>query len=163
MGIEIKLDYDDSKEIKELFLEYTKMLIEKEPSMEEYLKLQSYDSEIEHLNDKYGLPYGRLYIAKFDNEIVGCIALRKIDDKNCEMKRLFVKPEFRGNNIANELINTIIDDTKVIGYKYMLLDILPFLKSAIHLYKKVGFYEIDSYNNSLVKSSIFMKLDLNKY
>ena len=79
------------------------------------------------------------------------------------MKRLFVKPEFRGNNIANELINTIIDDTKVIGYKYMLLDILPFLKSAIHLYKKVGFYEIDSYNNSLVKSSIFMKLDLNKY
>ena len=79
------------------------------------------------------------------------------------MKRLFVKPEFRGNNIANELINTIIDDAKVIGYKYMLLDILPFLKSAIHLYKKVGFYEIDSYNNSLVKSSIFMKLDLNKY
>lgn len=76
------------------------------------------------------------------------------------MKRLFVRPSFRGKQIGNQLIQQIINDAKEIGYSYMLLDTLPFLKSAIHMYKKFGFYEIESYNDSPMSSSIFMKLDL---
>lgn len=160
MEIEIKLAYDNNKEIKELFLEYTKMLVKNDMNFAKYLKVQNYDSELEHLEDKYGLPDGRLYIVKVENEVAGCIGLRKIDDENCEMKRLYVRPAFRGHKIANKLVEMIIDDAKTIGYKNMLLDTLPFLDGAIYLYKKFGFYEIESYNNSPMDTSIYMKLDL---
>ena len=159
MNIEIKLAYDNNREIKELFLEYTDMLVENDSSVAKYLKLQNYDSELEHLTDKYGLPDGRLYIVKVENEVAGCIGLRKIDDENCEMKRLYVRPAFRGHKIAIKLIEKIIDDAKKIGYKSMFLDTLPFLEGAIHLYKKFGFYEVESYNNSPMDTTIYMKLD----
>ncbi|MBV4431132.1 GNAT family N-acetyltransferase [Clostridium tyrobutyricum] len=160
MEIEIKLAYDNNKEIKELFSEYTKMLIKNDSNFAKYLELQNYDSEIEHLEDKYGLPDGRLYIVKVKGEVAGCIGLKKIDYKNCEMKRLYVRPKFRGYKIANKLVKMIIDDAKRIGYKNMLLDTLPFLEKAIHLYRKFGFYEIKSYNNSPMDTSIYMKLEL---
>ena len=162
MAIEIKLAYDNKDEIKELFLEYTKMLVENDKEFEKYLEVQNYDSELEHLGDKYGLPYGRLYIVKVDNEVSGCIGLRKIDNESCEMKRLYVRPIFRGYNIANKLVKTVIEDAKRIGYKRMLLDTLPFLERAIHLYKKFGFYEITSYNNSPMDTAIYMRLDLDR-
>ena len=80
--------------------------------------------------------------------------------QNCEMKRLYVRPKFRGQKIGNLLVEKIINDAKKIGYSHMLLDTLPFLKSAIHMYKKYGFYEINSYNDSPMDTSIYMKLDL---
>ena len=76
------------------------------------------------------------------------------------MKRLYVRPQFRSKHIGNVLIRQIIDDAKEIGYAHMLLDTLPFLQSAVHLYKKLGFYEIQRYNDSPMTSSIYMKLDL---
>lgn len=160
MELEIRLAYDNNREIKKLFLEYTEMLVKNDSSFAKYLELQNYDSELEHLKDKYGLPDGRLYIVKVNNEVAGCIALRKIDCENCEMKRLYVRPAFRGHKIANKLVEIIIEDAKRIGYKSMLLDTLPFLEGAIHLYRKFGFYEIESYNNSPMDTSIYMKLDL---
>lgn len=160
MKKEIILAYDNNEEIEELFKEYTEMLVKNDSNFAKYLEIQNYDSELEHLSDKYGLPDGRLYIVKVEDKAAGCIALRKIDDENCEMKRLYVRPEFRGHNIANKLVEMIIYDAKTIGYKTMLLDTLPFLEGAIHLYKKFGFYEIESYNNSPMDTSIYMKLDL---
>lgn len=160
MKIEIKRAYDENVEIKKLFQEYTDMLVRNDSDFAKYLEIQNYDSELEHLEDKYGLPYGRLYIVKVENKVVGCIGLRKIDDENCEMKRLYVRPEFRGHKIANKLVTLIIDDAKKIGYKHMLLDTLPFLEEAIHLYKNFGFYEIEKYNSSPMDTSIYMKLDL---
>jgi len=160
MAIDIKLAYEDKEEIKKLFLEYTKMLLKNEKEFAKYLEVQNYDSELEHLSDKYGLPYGRLYIVKVDNEVAGCIGLKKIDNESCEMKRLYVRPIFRGHNIANRLVEIVIDDAKRIGYKRMLLDTLPFLEQAIHLYKKFGFYEIPSYNNCPMNTAIYMRLDL---
>lgn len=160
MKIEIKLAYDENVEIKKLFQEYTDMLVTNDSNFAKYLEMQNYDSELEHLEAKYGLTYGRLYIIKVENKVAGCIGLRKIDDENCEMKRLYVRPEFRGNKIANKLVTLIIDDAKKIGYKHMLLDTLPFLKEAIHLYKNFGFYEIEKYNGSPMDTSIYMKLDL---
>jgi ribosomal protein S18 acetylase RimI-like enzyme len=160
MEMEIKLGYEDSREIKELFLEYTEMLVENDGNFAKYLEVQNYDSELKHLVNKYGLPEGRLYIVKVENEVAGCIGLRKIDNENCEMKRLYVRPKFRGYKIANKLVEMIIYDAKRIGYKNMLLDTLPFLDGAIYLYKKFGFKEIESYNNSPMDTSIYMKLDL---
>jgi ribosomal protein S18 acetylase RimI-like enzyme len=160
MKTEIILAYDNNKEIKELFLEYTEMLVKNDVIFVKYLEVQNYDSELENLEDKYGLPDGRLYIVKVENEVAGCIGLRKIDNENCEMKRLYVRPSFRGHKIANKLVEKIIDDAKRIGYKSMLLDTLPFLEGAIHLYKKFGFYEVESYNNSPMDTLIYMKLDL---
>ncbi|WP_244834183.1 GNAT family N-acetyltransferase [Clostridium sp. BJN0001] len=131
MEIEIKLAYENNREIKELFLEYIEMLLKNDSDFAKYLELQNYDSELQHLSDKYGLPNGRLYIVKVENEFAGCIGLRKIDDENCEMKRLYVRPKFRGHKIANKLVEMIINDAKRIGYKSMLLDTLPFLERAI--------------------------------
>ena len=162
MEMEIKLAYENKMEIKELFLEYTEMLVENDPDFAKYLEVQNYDSELEHLADKYGLPEGRLYIVKIENEVAGCIGLRKIDNENCEMKRLYVRPKFRGHQIASKLVERIIADAKEIGYRYMLLDTLPFLEGAIYLYKKFGFHEIESYNNSPMNTSIYMKLALQR-
>lgn len=160
MSVEIVPAYNLVDEVGILFTEYTNMLVAGDSSFKEYLKIQNYDQELQHLEMKYGLPDGRLYLAYCDNELAGCIGLRKIDEKNCEMKRLYVRPQFRGKHIGDFLIKKIINDAKEIGYSHMLLDTLPFLESAIHLYKKWGFYEIESYNNSPMNTSIYMKLDL---
>lgn len=160
MGIKIVSAYDRAEEVRRLFEEYTDMLIENDPSFQEYLDIQNYSEEMEHLEKKNGLPDGRLYLAYCDEELAGCIGLRKMDSQNCEMKRLYVRPAFRGRKIGNLLVEKIIDDAKKIGYSYMLLDTLPFLKSAIHMYKKYGFYEINSYNDSPMNTSIYMKLNL---
>lgn len=136
------------------------MLIEGDSSFQKYLEIQNYEEELEHLDVKYGMPDGRLYIAFYGGELAGCIGLRKIDEWNCEMKRLYVRPAFRGKNIGNKLIQQIITDAKEAGYSHMLLDTLPFLKSAVHMYKAYGFYEISSYNDSPMDTSIYMKLDL---
>ncbi len=143
-----------------LFKEYTDMLIEGDPAFKQYLAIQNYDEELRHLEVKYGQPYGRLYLAYCDKKPAGCIGLKRIDEENCEMKRLYVRTEFRGKKIGDLLIQKIIEDAKSIGYSYMLLDTLPFLKSALHMYQKWGFYEIPCYNDSPMENSIYMKKDL---
>ncbi len=160
MELNIMSAYHFPKETGVLFSEYTEMLIAGDRGFQKYLDIQHYDEELKHLDIKYGLPDGRLYIAFCDGEGAGCIGLRKIDKQNCEMKRLYVRPDFRGRHIGDELVRQIIKDAKEIGYSHMLLDTLPFLKSAIHLYKAYGFYEIRCYNDSPMKTSIYMKLDL---
>ena len=160
MDVEIVLAYMHTQEINALFSEYTNMLIANDNSFQNYLDLQDYDEEINHLEEKYGMPSGRLYLAYCNEEAAGCIGLRNIDERNCEMKRLYVRPKFREKNIGKLLVQKIITDAKEIGYSYMLLDTLPFLEKAIHMYKKFGFYTIDSYNNSPMNTSIYMKLDL---
>lgn len=160
MNVKIVPAYQYPKEVGILFSEYTDMLISSDSSFKKYLDIQHYDEEIEHLEIKYGMPHGRLDIAYCNGELAGCIGLRKIDEQNCEMKRLYVRPQFRGKQIGNLLISKIITDAKEIGYSHMLLDTLPFLQSAIHMYRKYGFYEIDSYNSSPMTTSIYMRLDL---
>lgn len=160
MSIELKHAYDYKEEIRALLSEYTEMLIEVDSGFKEYLEIQNYDEELEDLEHKYGLPYGRLYLAYYEGELAGCIGLRKVNEINCEMKRLYVRPQFRGKHIGEYLVKHIIQEAKAIGYSYMLLDTLPFLQSALHMYKKYGFYEISSYNDSPMDTSIYMKLDL---
>lgn len=160
MSLKLVPAYGYISEVGELFSEYTDMLIAGDPSFKEYLEIQNYDEELQHLEDKYGPPYGRLYLAYDDGALAGCIGLKKLDEQNCEMKRLYVRPGFRGKHIGNGLVAKIIEEARQIGYSHMLLDTLPFLKSAVHIYQSFGFYEIERYNDSPMGTSIYMKMDL---
>ena len=157
---EIVYGYEYKNEIRELFTEYTDMLVENDSTFKAYLNIQNYDDEIEHLEHKYGLPEGRLYLLRRDGKSAGCIALRKLDNERCEMKRLYVRPAFRGHRIGDALVDRILQDARAIGYRHMLLDTLPFLEGAIHIYQKRGFYEIPCYNDSPMETTIFMQYDL---
>ena len=113
--MEIKFAYKYRDEVKMLFTEYTKMLVENDPKFQEYLDLQNYDDELDHLEAKYGLPEGRLYLLFCEGKAAGCIGLRKIDERSCEMKRLYVRPEYRKRGIAATLIDQILSDARSIG------------------------------------------------
>ncbi len=160
MEIKLIVAYSHKEKVKALFKEYTDFLIECDKDFKEYLNKQNYDDELEHLESKYGMPYGRLYLAYCGDELAGCIALRQINEENCEIKRLYVRSEFRGKKIGYILVKKIIEDATSIGYKHILLDTFPFLKTAINLYKNLGFYEIESYNNSPMDNLIYLKFDL---
>ena len=160
MSLELLPGYDHPAELLSLFTEYTQMLVSHDPSFQIYLDIQHYEDEIRDLKAKYGQPEGRLYLALWEGEAAGCIALRKLDEQRCEMKRLYVRPAFRGHKIGDVLVDRILQDAKAIGYRHMLLDTLPFLESAIYIYQKRGFYEIPCYNDSPVETTIFMQYDL---
>lgn len=160
MSLEIREGYNYKEEVKELFTEYTNLVIKGDSSFEEYLEVQHFDQEVEHLEEKYGKPNGRLYLASYDGKPAGCIGLKKIDDTVCEMKRLYVRPEFRGKHIGKFLANKIIEEAKGAEYKSMVLDTFSFLDSAVKMYKGMGFYEIEQYNDSPMKDAIYLKLDL---
>ena len=160
VSLELIPGYDHPEEILSLFTEYTHMLVSHDPSFQIYLDIQHYADEIRDLEAKYGRPEGRLYLALWEGEAAGCIALRRLDEQRCEMKRLYVRPAFRGHRIGDALVDRVIGDARAIGYRHMLLDTLPFLESAIHMYRKRGFYEIPWYNDRPVETTIFMQYDL---
>ena len=152
--------YDRPKEVEELFTEYTNMLVRLDPLFQESLDEQNYSEELEHLEDKYGLPQGRLYLLIDGETPAASIALHKIDEKTCELKRLYVKPEYRRKGIAEKLLDRIIEEARETGYSYMVLDTMPALKEAIRLYEKKGFYRIEKYNNNPFEKMLFYRKDL---
>lgn len=160
MDVTLHPAYDSRDELLSLFTEYTDMLLAEDPAFRAYLDLQNYEAELQHPECKYGPPEGRLYLARCGGAPAGCIALRKLGGTSCEMKRLYVRPSFRGHRIGSLLIQRLIDDAREIGYRQMLLDTLPFLQSAIRLYRQFGFYDIPCYNNSPLEQTLFLRLDL---
>ena len=148
------------KEIGELFREYTDMLVENDPTFASYLVLQDYDEELRHLESKYGPPRSRLILALENGEAAGSIALKEMDAERCELKRLYVRPAFRGRGLGRALTEMIVAAAREIGYREMLLDTLPFLQSAQRLYRSVGFREIEKYNDSPMDDATYMKLEL---
>jgi len=125
------------------------------------LCFQNFEKELAELPGDYVPPNGRLLLAYDNGELVGCVALRKIGDGSCEMKRLFVRDRFRGKGIGRLLIGTIIRNAKEIGYERMLLDTLPpRMNDAIALYRSIGFREIAPYYDNPVSGAIFMELKL---
>ena len=162
MEFDIRPGYDAPEEIAALFKEYTDALVAEEPEFRRYLDLQGYDAEAEHPEDKYSMPGGRLYLARAEGKPVGCVALRQIDEKRCEIKRLYVRPAYRERGLGGQLIQRLISDARAIGYECLLLDTLPFLTDAIGMYHRRGFVDIPSYNNSPMENLVYMRLDLKK-
>ena len=125
------------------------------------LCFQNFDQELATLPGKYAPPSGRLMLAFLNEQLAGCIALRAISNDRCEMKRLFVRPSFRGTGLGRVLVEALINEARTIGYKSMLLDTLPGrMDSAIELYKKFGFEEIAPYYENPVENAKFMELKL---
>lgn len=143
-------------ETKILFREYEKWL-------NVSLCFQGFEEEVNSLPGKYAPPDGRLYIVKYDGKYSGCIALRKIEDGICEMKRLFLKDELRGKGIGNTLVTKIISDARFIGYKTMRLDtIKEKMPKAVEIYTKHGSVETEPYYHNPNPHTLFMELDLSK-
>lgn len=125
------------------------------------LCFQNFDEEVANLPGKYAAPEGRLYLAYSDEKLAGCIALRKLEDDICEMKRLFVKDEFRGQKIGIKLIEKLFEEAKNIGYAQMRLDTFPAkMGKAVKLYESYGFREIPPYYHNPYGETLFMELDL---
>ncbi len=143
---------EEIEAIKSLFIEYAE-------SLNFSLCFQDFDKEIESLPGKYSPPEGSLILAKIENEFAGCIALKKIEDGICEMKRLYVKPSHRGKQIGKILVEKIISDAKEIGYKSMRLDTVEGkMDSAIALYKEFGFKKIEKYYTNPEPHTLYMEL-----
>ena len=152
--------FDRRSELIPLYEEYGAMLLETDPIFARSLAQQNYDEEILHLEEKYGPPKGQIYLVFVDGELAGCVGMKPSDDSHAELKRLYVRPAFRGRNLGETLTRRIMDDARKAGYRYLRLDTLPGLKSALKLYRRLGFREIDPYYDCLVPGTIFMEIEL---
>lgn len=160
MSLVIRPAWDAKEEIRQLFAEYTALLVTGNPAFQHYLDVQNYEREIEHLEEKYGEPAGRLYLAEWEGGTAGCVALHPLGCGLAELKRLYVRPAFRGHGIGRALTEQIIADARAEGYHTLQLDTQPFLPEAIRLYRKLGFAEMKGYNPSPLPETIYMKLEL---
>lgn len=124
------------------------------------LEFQDFEQELNNLPGEYKLPHGCILLAFHNHILAGCVALRKFEDKICEMKRLYVKLEYRGRKIGKKLAELVIKKARKMGYKSMRLDTLPFMKEAISLYLSLGFKEIEAYRVNPFEGAKFFELDL---
>lgn len=144
---------DDLADAAELFTEYA-------DSLEISLDFQNFDDELASLPGCYAPPEGCILLATWEDRLAGCVALRKLDDSICEMKRLFTRPDFRGKKIGIALSEAIIDKAQQLGYERMRLDTLESMVQARTLYKSLGFHEIEPYCYNPIEDAVFMELIL---
>jgi putative acetyltransferase len=127
--------------------------------------LLDFERELASLPGHYAPPGGRLLLAIQEipgnpGEAIGCAALRRLEAEACELKRLYVRPAFRGKGAARELVNELIAEARSIGYKRMVLDTLPTMQEAHKLYRTLGFREISAYQKNPIPESLFFELAL---
>lgn len=145
---------DQINEARRIFREY-----------EEWLGLdlcfQGFEDELRNLPGKYAPPDGRLLLACVDEQCAGCVAMRKLDDGICEMKRLYLRENARGHGLGKLLVERVINDARMIGYSKMRLDTYPpKMAKAAKLYESHGFRPIEPYYSNPHDGVLFMELDL---
>jgi putative acetyltransferase len=140
--------------IRELFLEYAQ-------SLGFSLCFQSFDKELAELPGDYSPPNGRLILATCQGQPTGCVALHKLDSDVCEMKRLYVRQQFRGKGLGKVLAERVINEARQIGYKRLRLDTVePVMRAAVAMYRALGFREIAPYRPNPIEGALYMELQL---
>jgi ribosomal protein S18 acetylase RimI-like enzyme len=137
-----------------------KLLVEYGNSLSFHLSFQDFEEELANLPGDYVRPAGCLLLAVYKEQPVGCVGLRKLNDGVCEMKRLYVKPQFRGLGIGRALAEAVIVEARKIGYNYMRLDTVPSMEVASALYVSVGFKKSSAYRYNPIENAVFMELKL---
>ncbi|NML26393.1 carbonate dehydratase [Zoogloea dura] len=127
------------------------------------LGYQNFFEEMASLPGAYSAPAGRLFFAEMDGRPAGCIGIRPTTDGVCEMKRLYVEPELRGNGVGRELALAAIKAAKALGYRKMMLDTLPAMRIAVKLYRELGFKEAPAYYPTPIEGTMFLALDLENW
>jgi GNAT superfamily N-acetyltransferase len=141
-------------QVRDLFLEYAQ-------SLGFSLCFQSFDQELAGLPGDYAPPDGRLLLAEFEGQLAGCVALHKLDGNICEMKRLYLRPQFRAKGLGRALAETIIAEARVLGYQRMRLDTVePVMRDAVAMYHRLGFKEIAPYCQNPIAGAMYMELQL---
>jgi putative acetyltransferase len=133
--------------------------------IDSYFDLEKFEAELKGLPGNYGPPGGVLLVAEEDNEIAGCVALRDLGGGNCEMKRMFVFPQFHGRGLGVLLGEAIIREARAIGYRRMMLDTGPEQREAQGLYRRLRFSTTEPYYDlspELRDWLVFMELDLSQ-
>jgi GNAT superfamily N-acetyltransferase len=138
---------------RELFEEYAR-------SLDFDLGFQDFTQELTNLPGAYAPPDGCILLAAHEEQIVGCVALRRWDETVCEMKRLYMKPELKARGIGRSLAQTIILKARVLGYKRMRLDTLSSMPAANQLYASLGFRPIEPYRYNPLEGAQFFELTL---
>lgn len=139
---------------RELFLEYA-------ASLGFSLCFQNFDAELAGLPGDYAPPSGRLLLAEWEGQLAGCGALHKLEADICEMKRLYLRPQFRGKGIGRTMAERLIAEARAIGYRRMRLDTVgPVMKDAVAMYRKLGFKEIAPYRKNPMEGTLYMELEL---
>jgi ribosomal protein S18 acetylase RimI-like enzyme len=142
------------EQVRRLFLEYA-------ASLNFSLCFQSFDEEVTNLPGSYTPPDGCLFLLLHDGRAAGCVALRRLDERTCEMKRLYVRPEARGHGYGRVLTERVIAAARNIGYERMRLDTVPSsMKDAVELYRRMGFREIPPYRANPIEGALYMELSL---
>jgi ribosomal protein S18 acetylase RimI-like enzyme len=145
----------DIERIKQLFSEYA-------DALDFDLHFQNFAEELRDFPGDYGAPKGCLILALENDEALGCVALRPLSPTICEMKRLYVKPKCRGQQMGRKLANAIIAEALQRGYERMRLDTVPSMKEAKKLYESMGFKQIPAYRHNPVPSAMYFELELDK-
>lgn len=125
------------------------------------LCFQNFERELATLPGDYSPPFGRLLLAVSGlDEAAGCVALRKFENRVCEMKRLYVRPQFRGSGLGRKLVHALIEEARGAGYRAMRLDTLPSMASAQALYELLGFRDIPPYCLNPVEGARYLELEI---
>jgi len=126
------------------------------------LSFQQFDAELADLPGKFAAPRGRVLLAYHTGELIGCVALRPIDETVCEMKRLYVRPSGRGLQAGKQLATLICATARELEYSRIRLDTLPTMHAALRLYASLGFEPIPAYVFNPIPGAIFLECDLTR-
>ena len=121
------------------------------------LCFQGFATELETLSVMYGPPRGVLLLAEIEGILAGCAAVRPLDDVTCELKRVYVRADFRGAGLGRRLTETALHAAREMGYKSIRLDTLPQMQAAQRLYEDLGFRDIPAYYGKPVTGQRFME------
>jgi carbonic anhydrase len=121
---------------------------------------QNFDHEIATLPGAYAAPSGRLALATVDGEPAGCIALRRVDERRAEAKRLYVRPAFRGSGLGRALLEWVMTEARAAGYREIVGDTMPAMHEALALYDRMGFRRAEPYSAQPTEGAIFIRMEL---